>query len=248
MAKTTSIAKIILSHPDKEEILSKSILGVCAKDVYEWLKAKYSAPAEKKFIISQKVIEDFQDNYLDLYQHFANDLNQVKQVNEGILPEEELRSSIQNNKTYRERLKEYANQEIQIKDTIMGLVRIIESRVEQVFDKIQEEPNNTSKADYVLIQYLTILTQNIDKLNKVINDAPDQIVQHNITIQVLDQHISVFQDLIKEILSELDLEMSLRFMDLYNEKMKRVRPPQESEKFDVSERLAEVKLIADNIK
>lgn len=246
MAK--SLAKIILSHPDSSEILSKSLLSVSADDIYEWLKAKYSAPAEKKFVIAKKNIQEFQDNYLDLYTHMSKDLTQVKSVESGLLPEQELESSIRNNKTYRQRLKEYANQEIQIKDTIVGLVRIIEDRAEQIFDKIQENPSDVSKADYVLIQYLNTLTQNIDKLNKVINDAPDQIIQHNITIQVLDQHISIFQDIIKEILSELDIEMSLKFLDLYNEKIKKIRPPQEQDKMNVSERMAETKLLSEILK
>ena len=58
----------IKNHPDLEEIISKLIIGISVKDINEWLKAKYTLVSESKFILSEKTIKSFQDNYLDIYK------------------------------------------------------------------------------------------------------------------------------------------------------------------------------------
>jgi hypothetical protein len=64
---------------------------------------------------------------------------------------------------------------------------------------------------------------------------------------VVDQHISVFHDVIKEILSQMDLETSLYFMEVFNEKMSKLKPPKEEGVLNPEIRLAEVKLLNETI-
>ncbi len=244
MSKT--IIKNILEHPDKDEIISKLIIGILPKDLHESLKAKYTNVGEKKFILSEKSIESFKDDYLDIYNDLKEDILKTKD-NKISNKEVEVELSIKNNKKYKERLSEYLDHEIDIKLTIKKLIVAIEARAEQVFDKIQEDPRNVGKADYVLIQYFNTLSTSLEKLNKILNDSPDQVIQHNITLQVLDQHIFVFQDLIKDILAKLDLQASLEFMDLFNEKMKKLKPPSIIDPLSTEERLTEVKLLGEKI-
>jgi len=33
--------KKILEHPDKDEIISKLVIGITPKDIHDWLSAKY---------------------------------------------------------------------------------------------------------------------------------------------------------------------------------------------------------------
>lgn len=62
-----NIAKIILDHPDKDEIIAKLVSGVSVADIHEWLDSKYESVGEKKFALSVKVIGSFQKDYLDFY-------------------------------------------------------------------------------------------------------------------------------------------------------------------------------------
>jgi hypothetical protein len=63
---------------------------------------------------------------------------------------------------------------------------------------------------------------------------------------VVDQHISVFHDVIKEVLSQMDLETSLYFMEVFNEKMNKLKVPDKD--FPNTEvRLAEAKLLNETI-
>ncbi len=70
--------KKILEHPDKDEIISKLVIGVSATDFHDWLKAKYTNVSEAKFVLSEKIVKSFQDTYLDFYNDMSQDLANVK--------------------------------------------------------------------------------------------------------------------------------------------------------------------------
>ena len=234
----------IINHPDREEIISKLILGSSPKDISNSLKAKYKAVHEKRFVITEKVISIFQDKYLDLYQHLKEEILVYKNTG-NISIDKEIDKTVKNNKTYKQRMDEMLNQEIDIKTTAKKLLIAIEARAEQVFDHIQANPNEF-KQDRILIEYFNALSAALEKVNKVVNEAPDQIIQHNFNIQLLDQHVIIIQDAIKDVLSKLDYETSIYFMDLVTEKLKKLKEP---DNYDSSteERYAQVKMLTENI-
>ena len=69
----------ILSHPDKDEIISKLVTGIKPRDVSDWLKLKYSDKEQGHLRISSKILQDFVENNLDLYNVIQNDISGVKQ-------------------------------------------------------------------------------------------------------------------------------------------------------------------------
>ena len=68
--------------------------------------------------------------------------------------------------------------------TMVDTIHIVKARLEQIYDKVQQNPENT-KPDYVLIKYIELLNQTAEKYDRIVNNAPDQIIQHNITIQTI---------------------------------------------------------------
>jgi len=242
----TSLEKI-LQHPDKDEIISKLIIGVSCKEVNDWLKNKYTNVSESKFVISEKLIKSFQDNYLDIYNILKDDFAKTKTaINSST--EQQLELSVRNNTVYKSKMIELASKEINIKDMIKNLCVAIETRLSQVFDAIQDDPNNiNTRIDRLLIEYADTLGTLLEKYYKIVENGPDQIVQHNITLQAVDQHISVFHDVIKEVLSKMDIETSMYFMEVFNEKMSKLKMPSESHKVTTEERLIETQLISETI-
>src|SRR5271170_7301184 len=93
--------KKILEHPDKDEVISKLVLGAPTKDIHDWLASKYTAISELKFVISEKSIKSFQDNYLDVYNMIQEDMIKTKQSLVSTNPEQDLQLSVQNNSTYK---------------------------------------------------------------------------------------------------------------------------------------------------
>jgi len=246
MSKNATLKKI-LDHPDQQEIIAKLVLDYAAKDIHEWLAGKYTAVSESKLVLSEKAIKTFKDNYLDVYNMIQDDIKKTKQAI-ATNTEAELQLAISNNPTYKGKMLELAGKEIDIRQMIRNLAMAIETRLGQIFDEIQEDPRNiNTRVDRVLIEYAELLGSLLEKYYKLTENSADQVVQHNITLQVVDQHISVFHDVIKEILSSLDLESSMLFMELFNQKMAKLKTPVPEQFPNTDLRLAEAKVLNETI-
>jgi len=236
----------IFEHPDKDEIISKLIIGISSKDIHDWLKSKYSGVSQTKFVIGEKSLNSFKDNYLDIYNLIQNDILKTKQ-NKSQNLEEDIDLAIRNNNTYKSKLLEIADKEIDVRKIISNLCVAIETRLAQVFDEIQQDPRNiNTRVDRLLIEYAEVLGSILEKYYKFTEAPANQLIQNNITLHVVDQHISVFHDVIKDILSHMDLETSLYFMDIFNKKMEKLKQPDKNT-INTDMKLAEVHLLNETI-
>jgi hypothetical protein len=239
--------KKILEHPDKDEIIAKLILDIPVKDIHDWMASKYVSVSEAKFVIAEKSIKTFKENYLDVYNMIQEDIQKTKQaLSTNTIDELEL--SVRSNPTYRGKMLELAGKEIDVRQMVARLCVAIEMRVGQVFDEIQEDPRNiNTRVDRMLKEYGELLGTLLEKYYKFTESPADMTVQHNVTLQVVDQHISVFHDAIREVLSEMDLESSMLFMEKFQEKMAKLKPftPESIPNTDI--RLAEAKLLNETI-
>jgi len=136
----TSIKKII-EHVDRDEIISKLIIGISPEDIHDWLKAKYTNVSETKFVLSEKLIKSFQSNYLDIYTMLKEDIAKTK-IAVANHTEENLELAVKENSTYRSAMLKMANNEIDVKTMITTLCINVETRLAQIFDTIQQDPNN----------------------------------------------------------------------------------------------------------
>ena len=239
--------KKILDHPDKDEIIAKLVLDYSAKDIHDWLAAKYTNVSEAKFVVAEKSVKTFKDSYLDVYNMIQEDIVKTKQA-VVTSTEDQLELAIKNNPTYKSKMLELAGQEIDVRKIVAHLCVAIETRLGQVFDEIQEDPRNiNTRIDRVLIEYGELLGGLLEKYYKFTENPADISIQHNVTLQVVDQHISVFHDVIREILSQLDLESSMLFMELFNEKMAKLKPPAPDQAPNTDMKLAEAKLLNETI-
>lgn len=237
----------IISHPDKDELISKLVIGISSKDIYDWLASKYVNPNEKKFILSEKSIKSFKDNYLDIYSLIQNDLANTKiaVVNNN---EDDLELSIRNLPAYKNILIKTANEELDIRTIVKKLCAAIELRFSQVFDEIQNDPGTiNTKIDRLLIDYTEVLGNILEKYYKFTEAPVNNVIQHNVTLQVVDQHITVFHDVIKKVLSQMDLETSLYFMEVFHEEMNKLKQPEKAVPLNSEVRLAEAKLLNETI-
>lgn len=239
--------KKILEHPDKDEIIAKLVLDYPPKEVHEWLAGKYTNVSEAKFVIAEKSIKVFKDNYLDVYSMIREDMLKTKQA-VATSTEEQLELAVKNNSTYKGKMLELAGKEIDVRQMVAHLCIAIETRLGQVFDEIQEDPRNiNTKIDRVLIEYGELLGGLLEKYYKFTENPADMVIQHNVTLQVVDQHISVFHDVIRDVLSQLDLESSMLFMELFQAKMAKLKPPTQEKPLNTDMKLAEAKLLNETI-
>ena len=236
-----SIAEKLLSHPDFQEILAKLLNSISPSDIAEGLNLRYQEVNDKKFQLSERMIRDFQKNYLDFYLTMKNDLTAIQAPQTPASAT--LLQTLNNNIDYKEALTKYANTELDIKERIAKLCSVIEVRTEQMFNIIQEDPENY-RADRVMIEWLLLLKDTLHELREASETSPDAIsIQNNISIQVLDTHMDAVFGIIREILTKLDYDTSLLFIDMWQEAMgdlkaKTVEPQTVEQRFDVVNAIA----------
>jgi 3-deoxy-D-arabino-heptulosonate 7-phosphate (DAHP) synthase class II len=63
--------------------------------------------------------------------------------------------------------------------------------------------------------------------DKIINERPDQRIEHTHTVQMVEEHTLVLQEVIRELLMEMGPELSARFMELLADKLNKIKSPGE---------------------
>lgn len=233
----------ILLHPNNEEIVTKLITGVQAKEINQWLRMKYPDADQKHLRLSVRSIEEYRDAHVgNLMEHLQKDIKIIKSEAGGKV-EKIPAASLLNNKTYRERMMELADQEVDVKKMIKELVLIIRERTEQVFDRIQENPT-VGKGDYTLIKYFEILLNAVDKFDKIHNNQPDQIIQHNISIQMVDKTKAAIVEAIRKTLSHMDAEASILFIEYVSVELQKLEMPIE-QIITPETRMAEARMLSE---
>src|ERR1700686_5284326 len=92
--------KKILDHPDREEIISKLIIGISPADISEWLKAKYTNVNEKSLLISENILKSFQTNYLDFYNDIQQDISKTKTALSNNVAIDDITLAVKQNPAY----------------------------------------------------------------------------------------------------------------------------------------------------
>lgn len=251
MASHKTLEKV-LNHPDKDEIISKLIIDVSEEDIMSWLKAKYEGSEySKKFVLSDSCLKDFKDKYLDIYSVVKDDILKAKEQS----PEEKLQLSLQNNSAYKNKILQIADKKINIEEKITTLISAIEDRAAEVFDRMQGREIDFKK-DEILIKYLDLLGSSLEKFYNMkdkeetrklqAGQTTNNITNTNVTIQVVDQQVSMFYQAFKEILETLDFQTSMRCLEMFNSKMSKIRELNTKE-LTLDQQVAEVSKLNDNI-
>lgn len=207
------------SHPNRDEILTKLLCDISIDDIYEWLNALYDN--QPQLTISKKNIQNLKDNYLDFYTTIRSDLLALS--SQSVNSEENVKLTIQNNSEYQKKLQSYLDNEVDIITSLKKMIAKVEWRADQLFEQMQEDPKNL-KADKTIIEWLSLLLENCEKYQTIINGPTNQVnIQNNINIQVLDSHINMVISIFREVIEQLDYESSLLCTELFTQKLKALR-------------------------
>ena len=234
----------IVEHPDRDELISKLLTGTTPKDISNWLKLKY--PKDKHLHITIKLLTEFsKSQYTDYYSNYKQDLAVIKS---GGKINKNLASAVLNNKTYQERINEAADkgiEELDVAEIMKNSLIAITDRAIQVFDRIQENPRLT-KNDYALIKWFELVFNALEKYDRKVNNAPDQIIQHNVTMQAMDDYFIIVQDTIREAISEIDPDLALDITERMSNAVAKLKPPVEQEE-NIDKRIKEAHVIKQEI-
>lgn len=224
---STKYGKII-NHPDQEQIISKLASGESVRSVANWLKSKY--PDNKKYHIAFQTLDEFRKNFLNIKGGVLEDLKQKYKEQQGWEEYEDTEAIVKKNKTYNHLKKEALKKHIDVEDRMFEMLNVMDSRIEHLYSMVLKNPNNY-KPDYVLLQYFGKILDFIKEIRRA-NGQPDQIIQHNVTVQAIDQQAAIMQQAIQEAISELDLETGSIVMEKIVSKIEKLKYKETATIFD----------------
>lgn len=209
----------ILNHPDRDRIISKLSAGEGSRDVAAWLKEKYSS--NRLNHVSATCLDEFRRKYLNIHGSILEDIQYKLKDQQQEELDAKITNIVKKNKTYEEKLTEFVDDQIDWKKKLLSLLNVVETRFAQLFDKTQNSPDNY-KPDYVMIQWMEKILKIIEDIRKV-EGAPDQVIQHNVTVQAIDEQAAIFQQAIQKTIAELDLNTASILIDKLNNNIEKLK-------------------------
>ncbi|MCK9567722.1 hypothetical protein M0R72_02080 [Candidatus Pacearchaeota archaeon] len=210
--------KKILDHPEKTQIISKLVSGEHPKSVSAYLKDKYPKPDEGHLRIPATTLQEFLETYADSH----GTVKKLIQRDADSKIDKRIADSLMDTRAWRDRVVEGVKKEINYLDKLDNVLTILETRSEQIFDMIQNDPENTRANDYVFTKYMELLMMAIEKCDKIRNDRPDVRIEHTYTVQMVEQQSVAFQNAIRRMLERLGPEYGSLFMDLLKEELSKM--------------------------
>jgi len=207
----------ILDHPEKTQIISKLVSGENPKVVSAYLKDKYPKPDEVHLRIPATTLQEFLDTYADHHGY----VKKIIQRDADSKIDKKIAESLMDTRAWRDRIVDGVKKEISYIDKLDNVLTILETRSEQIFDMIQNDPENT-RTDYVFTKYMELLMLAIEKGDKIRNDRPDIRIEHTYTVQMVEQQSVAFQNAIRRMLERLGPEYGSLFMDLLKDELSKM--------------------------
>jgi len=213
------MANKILSHPDKSTIIRMLSEGQGVRKVAGFLKEKYKKPEEKKYHVSVPTLQTFRKKHLNLEGEALEVIKQAAKEKRHIVKDKKDSAAVRKLPVYKEKVKEIIGYHVDIQNELKELLILVKARIEDLFDKaaageitINEEAN--------LQRYFQIVTTTIERWAKYIEKIADKTVETtNVNITVIEDQMSIMREAIREVISEMDPDMAVKFLDTLNHKI-----------------------------
>mgnify|MGYP001163615423 CR=1 FL=1 len=200
----------ILRHPNKSEIVEKLISGESTREVESWLKEKY--PSKKAFHISYMTLQKFRKEELQLKGDVLDDIKSKRQEIVSREEQKEKAELIYKSKSYREKIEEIANTELDITRKLLELDSIVETRIEYYYNILQN--GGSFKDDKMFLEYINTMRSLMQDWKKYIEGFTDQRIENNnINITIVNQQVNILKSAILETLEGIDPSHTTLFLD-----------------------------------
>jgi len=240
------LSKKVLHHPDKDEIIRRLNDGESIRTTAAWIKQKYKN--NKSLQVSTVTLQQFRKQHLNLDGKVLKDIQEVSKTQKKQLEEQVLQKQLEASNAYQEKINEIAGSRLDVGKRILQLDRVIESRIEHYYNLALTGELPAGKADRELRDFIDRAITLLEKYKKYVEGMADHTVDYNVNITVMNDQISVIRNVVREIISEMDADVAMRFMDKFNSKLTQLsyRPQDTSSGIDIAELQAlDIKFLED---
>jgi hypothetical protein len=208
----------IINHPDKEKIIEKLLSGESLKEIESWLEKKY--PRSKRLQISYMTLQKFRSENLNIKGDVLDDIKNKKTEIDKKNLEIETKMIVQSSNAYRQKIDEIASSELDVTRRLLEMDRLVNSRIEYYFNIL--ETGGSIKEDKMFLEYVNTMKGLMQDWKKYIEGVADKKIEHNININVVNEHARILKETILEILREMDPKLIPIFVDKVSYKMRQL--------------------------
>jgi hypothetical protein len=205
----------VLRHPDKESIIKRLLSGDSVKEVERWLKTKY--PRTKRLHISYMTLQKFRSENLDLRGDVLEEVKNRRSDADKDAIESEAKMIIASSSAYQDKISEIADAELDVTRRLLEMDKLINSRIKYYYNLLSD--GGTIKEDKIFLEYVNTMKGIMQDWKKYIEGVADKKIEHNINVNVVNEHASALKMAVLDVLSELNPELIPIFVNKLNIKM-----------------------------
>lgn len=209
----------ILSHPDKEEIIEWIMDGVPVRDISDRLKERYPKKRQAHLRVSFSTVQLFKTEYLNLNKELVEAAKRARQGQEKVIKMEAAKEEIRKLPSYQEKMNELVDSELNVRNEILKIYSLIDSRMEYFFNKLQEHEFPNPKEEKVFQGYIDQFLKLLEHYKKFVEGYTDK-VEHNINVNIINDQVTILREALREVLMDTDPELVVAFMNKLNLKMR----------------------------
>lgn len=210
----------IIHHPDKEDIIEWLTSGVSVRDVEKRLKQRYPRKNQAHLRASASTIQGFKAKHLNLKGKVLEGIKEQKQLAEKLVKMHSAQEAVEATSAYKKAIARAAEEELNANEQLFKVFRIVESRIENLFNDISQQEFLNIDAEKLLQGYLKQFLSAFEQHKKYIDGINSDASGTNININIMNDQISILREAIRETLNEMDPEVAMEFMDRLNSKMR----------------------------
>jgi hypothetical protein len=208
----------IINHPDKERIIEKLLSGESVKEIETWLEKKY--PRSKRLHVSYMTLQKFRSDNLNIKGDVLEDIKNKKNEIDKKNIELETKMIVQSSNAYRQKIDEIASSELDVTRRLLEMDRLVNSRIEHYFNLL--ETGGSIKEDKIFLEYVNTMKSLMQDWKKYIEGFADKKIEHNINVNIVNEHARILKETILEILREMDPKLIPTFVEKVNYKMRQL--------------------------
>ena len=213
----------LLSHPDKDEIITMLTDGVPVRKIADMLEERYPKRHQAHLRISFPTLQEFKTAHLNLKNKVSSDVEkEAQRQSKEWHNTQEVKTTLENTSSYQEAITKIANSELDARKEIMKVFGLVESRLEVLYNKLNDKDKVSRGEDERLVQgYLDQLMKVLDQYKKYI-DGFKETTEHNVNITIAADQVNLLRDVVRETLAECDPQLAVKFMDKISTRMKQL--------------------------
>jgi len=189
------------------------------REIEKRLAQRYPRKDQHHRRVSASTIQAFKAKHLNLKGKMLNDIKEHARLAKQLVQMNNNQEAVEETTAYQNAIAKIAETELNSNEQIIKVFYIVESRIETLFNMINQGEFLNKDAEKLLQGYLDQFMKAFEQHKKYIegvNDSPDT----NININIMYDQMGVVKEAIRETLVDVEPELGLIFMSKLNTKMR----------------------------